>query len=173
MTPHQTIRQISLGELGLVDYSDRVMALGVVEGRHAGPTVLVQVRGLVACLRELPESIHTVVVLDDPDPDVTLAPMVGDMLAQFGRKEVEVLAMGAPVTEAVKRVRGDLVIGGVSRTSLATIRCPEVIDRASLTAAVEGWEEPWANPTGLVAARGGRIRLYRAPGGDDGMSETS
>lgn len=140
----------------------RVIAFGVLGGRYAGPSVQVHAPTLIKRMSDLPASIETVVFFDDPIPDAATVATIDDMLALFAEIDTEVLAPCVAATEAVKRVDRGRVVEGIDRTALVSIRCPEVIDRMALADAVDQLsDELWVNPASLVAAAGGRVRLYR------------
>jgi hypothetical protein len=140
------------------------MAFGVLGGRYVGPSVQVHAPTLIKRVRDLPRSIRTVVFFDEPVPDAATVSTIDDMLAEYEELEVDVLAPYVAATEAVKRVQGEVVAEGIDRSSLVSIRCPEIIDRSTLDQAVTRLaDELWVNPTALVATHGGRIELYGHP----------
>ena len=164
MTSPHLLRPFSSRQLALVEGDGQVMAFGVLGGRYVGPSIQVHVPTLLKRVRDLPRTIRTVVFFDEPVPDAAMVSTIDDMLAEFEELQAEVLVPYVAATEAVKRVDGDLVAEGIDRTSLVSIRCPEIIDRTILDAAVASLsDELWVNPTALIAAQGGAIRLYGHP----------
>lgn len=140
-------------------------SFGVLGGRYAGPSALVHAPTLIKRVSDLPVSVRTVVFFDEPVPDAATVATIDAMLAEFAKADTDVLAVGVMATEAVKRVdaRGS-VLEGIDRSALVSIRCPEVIDRKALADAVRHLtDELWVNPTSLVAAWGGKVRLYDRP----------
>ncbi|MGD2102025.1 MAG: 2-C-methyl-D-erythritol 4-phosphate cytidylyltransferase, partial [Acidimicrobiia bacterium] len=133
--------------------------------RYAGPSALVHAPTLIKRVSDLPSSVRTVVFFDEPVPDAATVATIDAMLAEFAKADTDVLAVGVTATEAVKRVDANgTVLEGIDRGALVSIRCPEVIDRRALVDAVRDLtDELWVNPTRVVAARGGRVRLYDRP----------
>jgi 2-C-methyl-D-erythritol 4-phosphate cytidylyltransferase len=112
-------------------------------------------------MEDLGESIDTVVFFDQPVPDGAMVATIDDMLGHFEGVEADALVQFVPVTEAVKRVEREVVLEGMDRTSLVAVRCPEVIDRAVLSAAISRiGDRQWINPTALIASTGAIIALY-------------
>lgn len=79
--------------------------------------------------------------------------------------DVAAVACAAPVTDALKRVDGDRVVGPVEREGLVTLRTPYVIRRAALDEALRLHPEAGSeDPVALLVATGHTVRLYdRAP----------
>lgn len=164
MTSPHLLRPFTSRQLALVEGNGQVMAFGVLGGRYVGPSIQVHVPTLIKRVRDLPRSIRTVVFFDEPVPDAATVSTIDDMLAEFEELGTDVLVPYVAATEAVKRVEDDLVAEGIDRTSLVSIRCPEIIDRRALDAAVQSLaDEFWVNPTALIAAQGGTIDLYGHP----------
>jgi 2-C-methyl-D-erythritol 4-phosphate cytidylyltransferase len=112
-------------------------------------------------MADLGDSITTVVFFDQPVPDGAMVATIDDMLGHFEVVEADALVQFAPITEAIKRVEREVVLEGLDRSSLVAVRCPEVIDRAVLAAAMGRLgDEQWVNPTALIAAGGAGIALY-------------
>lgn len=140
------------------------MAFGVLGGRYVGPSIQVHVPTLIKRVHDLSRTIKTVVFFDEPVPDAATVSTIDDMLADFEESGAHVLVPYIAATEAVKRVDGRLVAEGIDRTSLVSIRCPEIIDRQVLDDAVALLsDELWVNPTALVARHGVAINLYGHP----------
>ena len=164
MTSPHLLRPFTSRQLALVEGDGRVMAFGVLGGRYVGPSVQVHAPTLIKRVRDLPRSIDTVVFFDEPVPDAAMVSTIDDMLAAYAQLEVDVLVPYVAATEAVKRVQGEVVAEGIDRSSLVSIRCPEIIDRSVLDRTVTALgDELWVNPTALIAGRGGRIELYGHP----------
>lgn len=133
-------------------------------GRFAGPSVQVHAPTLARRVEELPRHIDTVVFIDEPVPDGAVVATVDDMVAEFAELGVDVLARSVGATEAIKRVEGDEIREGIDRSTLVSVRAPEVIRRAALERAVGTLGETlWVNPTALVAAAGGKVALHGRP----------
>jgi len=135
----------------------------VLGGKFAGPSVQVHVPTLARRVEQLPRDIHTVVFIDEPVPDGAIVATIEDMLSEFEQSPADVLAHYVPATEAVKRVESDTVVEGIDRSSLVSVRSPEVIRRAVLDRAVEKVGDlAWVNPTALAAATGAAVSLFGA-----------
>lgn len=164
MTSPHLLRPFTSRQLALVEGDGQVMAFGVLGGRYVGPSIQVHAPTLIKRVHDLPRSIRTVVFFDEPVPDAATVSTIDDMLAEYEALSAQVLVPYVAATEAVKRVQDQLVAEGIDRTSLVSIRCPEIIDRAVLDHAVETLsDELWINPTALVAAQGTKIELYGHP----------
>lgn len=160
MSPH-LLRPYSPRQLSLVEGGDAVALFAVMGGRYAGPSVEVHAPTLARRMADLSESIETVVFFDQPVPDGAMVSTIDDMLGHFDAVEADALVQFVPVTEAVKRVEREVVLEGMDRTSLVAVRCPEVIDRVVLAAAMGRiGDERWVNPTALIASAGATIALY-------------
>jgi len=159
-SPH-LLRPFTSRQLSLVEGDGRVMAFGVLGGRYAGSTVQVHAPTLALRVTQLPASISTVVFFDDPMPDGATVATIDDMLAEYEHIETDVLVQHVAATEAVKRVEDGFVREGIDRSRLVALRCPEVMDRALLTRAIETiGEHTWVNPTALMAGIGARLALF-------------
>lgn len=136
-------------------------AFAVLGDRHRGTSVDVHVPTLERRMRDLPAHIETVVFFDEPVPDGALVALIDDMVETFCDAGLDALAVGVPVTEAVKWVEGGRVVSEVDRTRLVTVRCPEVVRRSFLDRALTGVrDETWANPTELAVAAGATLRIF-------------
>ena len=137
-----------------------MLCVGVLGGRYAGATVQVHAPTLSLRVAQLPRDIHTVVFFDDPMPDGATVATIDDMLWEYETLDVDVLVQARPATEAVKRVDGTLIAEGIDRSALLAVRCPEVMDRAVLTRAVDTiGERLWVSPTALMAGIGARVAV--------------
>jgi 2-C-methyl-D-erythritol 4-phosphate cytidylyltransferase len=143
----------------LVEGDDAVVVFGVLGGRYAGPSMLAHLPTLVRRMSEVASDIQVVVFVDEPIPLPATVARIDDMLGVF--EDAEAMVCFRRPTEALKEVAGGTVVRGVDRSQLAAVVSPEVILRSSLQEALEQ-ERPelWVNPTSLVAAIGGRIKLY-------------
>lgn len=162
------LRPFNARQLSLVSGEGRVMVFAALGGRYAGPSTEVHGPTLARRVDELPRHIDTVVFIDAPVPDGALVGLIDDMVTEFGEIDTDALVRPVPATEAVKRVSGRKVVEGIDRSRLIAVRAPEVLRRTALERAVERLDDRlWVNPTGLVAATGGRISLFdqhRVPG---------
>lgn len=161
-SPH-LLRPFSSRQLSLVAGGGGVMCFGVLGGRYAGSTVQVHAPTLSLRVAQLPRDVHTVVFFDDPMPDGATVATIDDMLTEYEAVDVDVLVQSRAATEAVKRVDGTVIAEGIERSTLVSVRCPEVMDRAILTRAVDGIaERQWVNPTALMSEVGARISISGA-----------
>ena len=158
MSSLHLLRPFSGRQLGMVQGDDAVV-FGVLGGRYAGPTMLAHVPTLKRRINEVSSEIKVVVFVDEPTPVSATVARIDDMLAAFD--EADALVCFQHPIEAVKEVAGRTVLRGVDRSQLAAVVSPEVIMRSSLHKAIEQERtELWANPTALVAAIGGRVKLF-------------
>lgn len=112
-------------------------------------------------MRDLASHIRTVVFFDEPVPDGALVALIDDMVEAFSESTHEALAMGSTFTEAVKWVEDGMVVGEVDRSRLVSLRCPEVVDRHALEAALATLDdEVWVNPASLVVSAGGSLGIF-------------
>lgn len=159
-SPH-LLRPFSSRQLSLVAGDGKVLVFAVLGGRFAGSSVQVHVPTLARRVDQLPRSIDTVVFIDEPVPDGAIVAAIDDMLVAFEDSTADVLAHFAPATEAVKRVDGTVVVEGIDRSALVSVRSPEVIRKPVLERAVERiGQMQWVNPTALVAAHGAVVEMY-------------
>jgi hypothetical protein len=159
-SPH-LLRPFSSRQLSLVAGDGKVLVFAVLGGRFAGPSVQVHVPTLARRVQQLPQSIDTVVFIDEPVPDGAVVAAIDDMLVAFEDSSADAMAHFTPATEAVKRVEGSVVVEGIDRSVLVSVRSPEVIRKPALRRAVELiGSVQWVNPTALVAAHGATVELY-------------
>ena len=157
-SPH-LLRPFPGRQLGLVEGDDAVVVFAVLGGRYAGPTMLAHGPTLKRRINEVSSEIKVVAFVDEPAPVSATVARIDDMLAALD--EADALVCFQRPTEAVKEVAGRTVLRGVDRTQLAAVVSPEVIVRSSLQNALEQERtELWVNPTALVAAIGGRVKLF-------------
>jgi 2-C-methyl-D-erythritol 4-phosphate cytidylyltransferase len=160
VSPH-LLRPFSSRQLSLVSGDGKVLVFAVLGGKFAGSSVQVHVPTLARRVEQLPRHIDTVVFIDEPVPDGAVVATIEEMLAEFEDSAFDVLAHYVPATEAVKRVEFDAVVEGIDRSSLVSVRSPELIRRSVLEAAVESITDvAWVNPTALVASIGARVSVF-------------
>ena len=155
------IRPFSARQLHLVAGDGQVEAFAVLGDHRRGPSLEVHVPTLRRRMRDLANHIRILVFFDEPIPDGALVALIDDMVEAFAESAAQVLAIGAPFTEAVKWVEGGFVVGEVDRSRLVTVRCPEVVDRDALETALSTLDdEVWVNPASLVVSAGGSLRIF-------------
>jgi 2-C-methyl-D-erythritol 4-phosphate cytidylyltransferase len=117
---------------------------------------------LLQGLRAVPDHVADVLflegsALDSLAPD-DVAQMVGWLTA-----DVAAVVRGAPVTDALKRVEGERILGSVDRDGLLTLQTPHVIRRDALDEALlvmpDGGPQ---DPAALLIAAGHPVRMFRA-----------
>ncbi len=161
MSSLHLLRPFTARQLHLVAGDGGVVAFAVLGGRYQGPSALVHAPTLARRIDDLDPSIRTVVFFDEPVPDGPLVSLIDDMVAAFEDLDLDALVQAVPATEAVKRVEGDLIAEGIDRSSLVSVRCPEVVARGALQqAGPDLGDRLWVNPTELIAGRGGRVGLF-------------
>lgn len=159
-SPH-LLRPYNAAQLSLVSGDDRVAVFGVMGGRFAGPSVLVHLPTARARLDQLAPHVETVVFTDEPLPEPATVSRIDDMLAVYPELGVDALTQWLPATEALKLASDGVVASAVDRSTVAAVRCPEVIDRGILTRALaEQWDDNWVSPTAAVARIGGRVAYF-------------
>lgn len=155
------IRPYSARQLHLVAGDGQVEAFAVSADHRRGPSLEVHVPTLRRRMRDLAAHIRILVFFDEPVPDGALVALIDDMVEAFTESSDAALAIGSPFTEAVKWVEDGFVTGEVDRSRLVTVRCPEVVERRALEAALSGLDdEVWVNPTSLVVSAGGSLRIF-------------
>jgi len=155
------LRPFSARQLHLVAGEGRVAAFAVFGDRCRGPTVDVHVPTLIRRMRDLPPDIETVVFFDEPVPDGALVALIDDMVDMFSENDLDVLAAGVPATEAVKLVEDGFITDAMDRSTLVSVRCPEVIRRSTLDNCLTAVSDrTWVNPTELLVASGASVRIY-------------
>jgi hypothetical protein len=155
------IRPFSARQLHLVAGDGQVEAFAVLGDHGRGPSVDVHLPTLRRRMRDLARHIRTVVFFDEPFPDGAMVALIDDMVDEFVEGDHDVLAMGLPATEAVKWVEGDFIKGDIDRSRLVTVKCPEVMRRELLDAALDdAGDAMWINPTELVVSAGASLRIY-------------
>ena len=158
------LRPFSSRQLHLVEGDGQVVVFSVLGDRYAGPSVMVHAPTLVHRVADLSPSITKVVFVDEPVPDPSTVSTIDDMIEAFEKMDADALVQYVTAMEAIKRVDGDDLAVGVDRSSLVSIRSPEVIDRLALDRAVSRITgAAWVNATSLIAAIGGKIAIYSGP----------
>lgn len=149
----------SVDEPGAVGADDRVLVLAVLGGRYLGPTVQTHVRSLVRQVAGLAPAVEIVVFVDEAP--VSPRGLLDEMVTALRASAADGVVRAAEVTEAVKRVEGGVVLGGVDRSRLVAVRSPEVFRREALERAVSAaGTERWAGITDLVVRCGGAVVLF-------------
>lgn len=160
VSPH-LLSPFTSRQLGLVHGDDRVVVFCVHGGRTQGTSTLAHAPTLIRRVETLGQEVDLIAFVDGPVPDGATVALVDDMVEELDASDADALARHVPVTEAVKRVEGDLVVEAVDRSSLVSLRFPEIVRRAPLERAMSQiGSDVWVNPCRLVAAAGGRIALY-------------
>ncbi len=160
VSPH-LLRPFSSRQLSLVSGDGKVLVFAVLGGKFAGPSVQVHVPTLARRVEQLPRHIDTVVFIDEPVPDGAVVATIEEMLVEFEDSPADVLAHYVPATEAVKRVESEVVVEGIDRSSLVSVRSPELIRRPVLERSVDkAGNLAWVNPTALVASTGATVSLF-------------
>jgi hypothetical protein len=157
-SPH-LLRPFPGRRLGLVEDDETVVVFAVLGGRYAGPTMLAHFPTLRRRINEISSEIKVVVFVDEPTPVSATVARIDEMLSVFD--DADAIVCFQRPTEALKEMAGRTVLRSVDRSELAAVVGPEVILRSSLDKALEQeCSALWVNPTALVAAIGGRIKLF-------------
>jgi hypothetical protein len=136
-----------------------VVVFGVLGGRHSGPSLLVHYPTLLHRVDQLPDQVEILVFVEGSLPDPATIAQIDEMLGRF--EAGDALVCSQPVSEAVKMVNGDRILRGVDRSSLLAVRGPELIRRRPLEASLSvTLTVDWVNPTALIAAGGGEVRVF-------------
>lgn len=123
-----------------------------------------------AGLTEVPEDVERVVVLDGSDLDAGTAPVLA-LLEELDRVSDahDAVVSASPVTDALKRVEGGAIVGGVARADLHLPRPPLVVRRAALADALAASADRAERDVASVLIDAGRVvRVVR----DDGATFT-
>ncbi|MDP8978654.1 MAG: 2-C-methyl-D-erythritol 4-phosphate cytidylyltransferase [Actinomycetota bacterium] len=116
---------------------------------------------LLAGLRVVPDHCDTVVFVDDAALEAVSSDIVVEMVGSLGADDSAV-ARAIPVTDALKRVDGQRVLGGVGREGLMVLQTPHVLRREALDDALLAVPDP--GPTdliGLLMRTDLRVRTFR------------
>lgn len=149
---------------GLVATGPRCDALG--DCRWAGPEWAESpLQRLLAGLRGVPSDVGEVMYVEGSALDRLAAEDVAAMRGWL-TPDVAAVVRGAPVTDAIKRVDGDRLIGTVDRTGLLTLQTPHVLRRDALDQALRMMPDGPQDPAALLIATGHPVRLFQpAPAG--------
>ena len=120
---------------------------------------------LVDGLSSVPRDVDRIALLDDRALDSLGVEPVLEMLSWLDDDHAAVVR-AAPVTDALKRVEGDAVVGGVERAGLYVPQPPHIIRRRELEAALGATDlaRVAADPAGLLVAAGHAVRVVRDAG---------
>ena len=146
---------------GLVAVPTAVRGVGAAPLRFAGI-----LGALVDGLSSVPNDAERIALLDERALDSLGVEPVLDMISWLDDDHAAVVR-AAPVTDALKRVAGDAVVGGVERAGLYVPQPPHIIRRDALEAALRGstaLARVTADPAGLLVAAGHAIRVVRDAG---------
>lgn len=120
-------------------------------------------------LRHVPEDVTTLVYLGSAEEDPS-GRLVGELLGCLGDGD-DAVAAAAPVTDALKRVDGDRVVGSVERRGLYSLRAPQVLRRGALAAVLDAAPEGPADPAALMVAAGRTVRIVPVSGGSGPVAD--
>lgn len=136
------------------------------DGSPVGPLRVARAVGgpldrLLAGLRAVPDHCDTVVFVDDGALEAVSSDIVVEMAGCLADGDAAV-ARASPVTDALKRVDGHRVLGGVGREGLLVLQTPHVFRREALDDALLALPAPGPTDlTGLLMATGMRVRMFR------------
>jgi 2-C-methyl-D-erythritol 4-phosphate cytidylyltransferase len=136
--------------------AEELSASKVVAAVRGGATRAESVR---AALAEVPEDALVVLVHDAARPLLT-EDVLERVLAPLSEGWDGVVP-GLPLTDTVKEVDGDLVVGTVPREKLVAVQTPQAFLASKLREAYAGDLEGATDCSSLVEARGGRIKVVK------------
>ena len=110
-----------------------------------------------SCVAEVPEDAAAVLVHDAARP-LLPAEVVERVLAPLAEGWDGVVP-GLPVSDTVKRVRGDEVVETLPRVELVAVQTPQAFPAGVLRAALEGEIAGASDCASLVEARGGSVKV--------------
>jgi 2-C-methyl-D-erythritol 4-phosphate cytidylyltransferase len=119
-----------------------------------GPTRLESVR---AALAEVPQEAAVVLVHDAARPLVN-DEVIGRVLAPLG-EGFDGAVPGLPLSDTVKRMRGDEVVETVDRSELVAAQTPQAFVASVLRDALAGEVTDATDCASLVERRGGRLKV--------------
>lgn len=93
--------------------------------------------GLLAGLAEVPADVGVVALVDAGDAEAAGPEDLRRFAVMLDRAEVGAVVRAHPVVDALKRVAGDRVVGGVDRSDLRAPATPQLIRRAALEGALD------------------------------------
>ncbi len=133
-----------------------VVVVGPVPGGVAGG---VRRRDSVAAgLRHIPADAGVVVVHDAARPLAT-AELVRRVLDRLEAGDVDGVVPALPLTDAVKEVADDQVVGTVDRSRLVTVQTPQAFVTEALRGAHQATGEDVPDDAALVERQGGRVAV--------------
>lgn len=153
---------------------DGVVAVGHGPGPNgscprvdAGPAHVGALGCLLAGLRAVPDEAACIAFLTDEALVSVGASVVGEMLSWLD-DDVAAVVRVTPVTDALKRVADDVIVGAVDRSRLLIPQTPQILRRDALDDALLALPDGGLqDPAALLLATGHAVRAYRlgAPGG--------
>jgi hypothetical protein len=162
LAQHRRALSACLDGLVAVPASARVSASPATLGARSGFRGMLG--ALVTGLSSVPRGVERIAFLDERVLDSLGVEPVLDMISWLDDDHAAVVR-AVPVTDALKRVEGSSVIGGVERAGLYVPQPPHIIRREALDAALGGAQVPAAaDPAGLLVAAGHAVRVVRDAG---------
>jgi len=147
---------------GLVATGPLVPGLGGCRWETPASAVRTPLQSLLTGLRGVPDDVDDVVFLEGAALETLVPSDVTEMLGWL-TADVAAVVRGAPVTDALKRVDGDRLLGVVDRVGLLTIQTPHVLRRRALDEALlvlpDGGPQ---DPAALLIAAGHAVRMFHA-----------
>lgn len=147
---------------GLVATGPVVHGLGEFRWETSVSALCSPLESLLTGLRGVPEDVDDVMFLEGWALE-SLAP--NDLTEMLGwlTPDVAAVVRGAPVTDALKQVDGDRLLGVVDRQGLLTLQTPHVLRRRALDEALlllpDGGPQ---DPAALLIAAGHPVRMFHA-----------
>lgn len=92
--------------------------------------------GLLAGLAEVPADVGVVALVDAADAGADVPDDLRRLAATLDRTQAGAVVRVHPVVDALKRVAGDRVVGGVDRSGLRAPATPQLLRRAALEGAL-------------------------------------
>lgn len=141
----------------------------VVRGCHNGYRGPAGYRGtplghLIAALQGAPADVAVVAFVDDHAQGAFGPDSVTRMLDRI-EDDMAALVLGAPVTDALKRVEGGTLAGAVERAGLVRPRTPQVLRRPALDRALaEAPDDSDRDPATLLARCGHKVGVVNMAG---------
>lgn len=131
-----------------------VVVVGPVPGGVAGGA---RRRDSVAAgLRHIPADARVVVVHDAARPLAT-AELVQRVLGRLEAGDVDGVVPALPLSDAVKEVADDVVLGTLDRTRLVTVQTPQAFVTEALRRAHQATGDDVPDDAALVERQGGRV----------------
>jgi 2-C-methyl-D-erythritol 4-phosphate cytidylyltransferase len=110
-----------------------------------------------AAMAEVPEEVAVVLVHDAARPLVTDG-LIGRVVGALG-EGFDGVVPALPVTDTIKRARGDEVVETLQRSDLVAAQTPQAFVAPVLRAALGGDIAGAGDCAGLVERRGGRVKV--------------